>query len=249
MSEATPLEDPVAEAHRVYRAAREADVTVRLMGGIAIREHSDTATEAPFEREYRDVDFVSIHEDRKDVIELMMDLGYENNERLNQMHRFRLEFYDRVNERKADYIIDRFEFCHKWSLRHRIDEDAPTLPIEDLLLSKLQIVEISPRDLRDIIVMLHDHPVDQTPDTDAIDPRYFVDLCRTDWGLYKTTTMNLDRVDDYLDSHALPIDAEPLYAKTDRIRSAIEDGTKTWRWKLRAIIGERRKWYDQPELT
>lgn len=249
MAETEPLEDPIAEGRRVIDRASELDLTVRLIGGTAIREHSETAKKPPFEREYRDVDFVTVREDEDEVVDLMLDLGYEENERLNRMHRYRLEFHDPINDRKADYIIDRFDFSHEWGLRDRVDEDAPTVPIEDLLLSKLQIYEISDRDIRDIIAMLNDHPIESGEDPEAIDPGYVADLCRSDWGLYKTTTINLDRVASYLESNDVPIDEDRLHDRVEALGNEIESAPKTVRWKLRSIVGERKRWYKRPELS
>lgn len=243
-----PLSDPIDESLRVVEAADERGVTVRLIGGTAIYQHAETAREPPFKREYRDVDFVANREAEQAAIDLMLDLGYEANERFNTMRRFRLEFVDPVNERKADYIIDRFDFCHTWSLRDRIDRDHPTIPIEDLLLSKLQIAEISDRDVRDLVAMFADHPVETGSGEERIDPEYIAGLCRNDWGLYKTVTMSLDRIDDYVGENDVPLDEDRILARVDDLRSAIEGRSKTVRWKLRSLVGEHKKWYKQPEL-
>jgi hypothetical protein len=244
-----PLADAVEEGLRVVDAADDLGLTVRTIGGTAIWEHSETMHEEPFERGYRDVDFVATREDKDAVIELMQDLGYEQNKRFNTMHRFQLEFQDPVNDRKADFIVDKFRFCHTWSLRNRLDLDHPTVPIEDLLLSKLQIAEISDRDVRDIVSMLNDHPIDPAEDPDHIDPGYIAGLCQSDWGLYKTTTMNLDRVDSYVSEGDLPIETDTITARTATLRAHIEDEPKTLRWRLRSLIGERKQWYRRPELS
>jgi len=243
-----PLADAVAEAERVVETADERGLTVRLIGGTAINLYAETAREEPFKRGYRDVDFVANREEESAVIDLMTDLGYDENGRFNTMRRFRLEFLDPVNDRKADYIIDKFDFCHQWSLRDRIKKDHPTIPIEDLLLSKLQIVEVSDRDVRDMVAMLADHPVTEDDHTEAIDPSYIADLCSNDWGLYKTVTMSLDRLNEYVANNDLPIDEETIDSRIDAIRAAIEESPKSVRWKLRSIVGERKKWYKQPEL-
>lgn len=248
MTRAEPLADPIDESERVVEAAEGRDLTVRLIGGTAIYQHAETAREQPFKRGYRDVDFVGTREEEGDIVELMTDLGYEANQRFNTMRRFRLEFIDPVNERKADYIIDRFDFCHEWSLRDRVDVDYPTIPIEDLLLSKLQIFEVSDRDVRDVIAMLADHPIEGGDDPEKIDPAYIAGLCSEDWGLCKTVTMSLDRIDEYLSNNELPLDEDLLQARVETLRVAIEDRPKSVRWKLRSIIGERKQWYKRPEL-
>jgi len=248
-TETEPLADAVAEAKRVVEAAEGRGLTIRMIGGTAIWVQSETMHDPPFQRDYRDVDFVATREDKQGIIDLMDDLGYEQNERFNTMHRFQLEFQDPVNDRKADYIVDRFRFCHTWSLRDRIDRDYPTVPIEDLLLSKLQIAEISDRDVRDIVSMVADHPIERAEGSDGIDATYVAGLCSEDWGLYKTTTMNLDRVESYVAGNDLPIDDATLTDRVDALRNGIETEPKTIRWKLRSLVGERKQWYRQPELT
>jgi hypothetical protein len=248
VSEPEPLADPIEEGQRVIETADERGLTVRLIGGTAINRHAETAREEPFKRGYRDVDFVSTREDESAAIEMMTNLGYEANERFNTMRRFRLEFTDPVNERKADYILDRFDFCHEWGLRDRIDRDYPTIPIEDLLLSKLQIFEVSDRDVRDMIAMLADHPIEETDDTETIDPRYIAGLCSEDWGLWKTVTMSLDRIEEYVANNDLSLDESEIDGRIDALRGAIEDDPKSVRWKLRSLIGERKQWYKRPEL-
>lgn len=248
MSESEPLADPIDEGYRVIETADDRGLTVRLIGGTAIYQHAETAREEPFEREYRDVDFVGTREDRNEIVELMTDLGYEANKRFNTMRQYRLEFVDTVNERKADYIIDTFDFCHSWSMRDRVEKDHPTIPIEDLLLSKLQIVEISDRDVRDIVAMLADHPVESGDDTETIDPDYVAELCKNDWGLWRTVTLSLERVAEYVANNDLPIDQHQLTARVEALETAIEEEPKTVRWKLRSIVGERKQWYKRPEL-
>lgn len=247
-TEGRPLADPVDEAQRVVEAADDRGLTVRLIGGTAVRNHSETMGEEPFVRNYRDVDFVGRREEESEIIDMMEELGYASNERFNTMRRYRLEFYDEDNDRKADYCIDKFEFCHEWNLRDRIGEDYPTVPIEDLLLSKLQIHEPSDRDVRDIVAMLNDHPVEERDDRERIDPAYISGLCRGDWGLYKTVTMSLDRVETYVENHDLPLDESVIQLRVDDLRAFIEEEPKTLRWKLRSVIGERKQWYRQPEL-
>jgi hypothetical protein len=248
VSDPEPLADPIEEGQRVVETADERGLTVRLIGGTAINRHAETAREEPFKRGYRDVDFVSTREDESAAVEMMTDLGYEANERFNTMRRFRLEFIDPVNERKADYILDRFEFCHEWNLHNRLDRDHPTIPIEDLLLSKLQIFEASDRDVRDMIAMLADHPIERGEDTETIDPGYIAGLCSEDWGLWRTVTMSLDRIEEYVASNELPLDEREIVDRIDALRGAIEDDPKSVRWKLRSVIGERKQWYKRPEL-
>lgn len=248
MSQNLPLEDPIEEGRRVIDAADENSITVRQIGGTAIYEHAETSHEEPFKRGYRDVDFVGTKAEEDELVEFMVDLGYAANRRFNTMRNYRLEFQDEENERKCDYILDKFDFCHQWSLSERIEEDYPTVPIEDLLMSKLQIVEVSDRDVRDMVAMVNDHPVESGDSTETIDPEYVAGLCEGDWGLYKTTTMSIDRIKEYLANNDLPLDEATIAERLDTLRNEIETRPKTLRWKLRSMIGERKQWYNRPEL-
>jgi len=249
MTGETPLADPVEEGNRVVEAADKRELIVRKIGGTAIYDRSETAREEPFKRPYRDVDFVGYRSEEDALVAFMVDIGYEANKRFNTMRPYRLEFTDPENERKADFILDRFRFSHEWSLKDRLEIHPTTVPIEDLLLSKLQIAEISDRDMRDCIALLNDHEVASGGGESIVDPDYVADLCRTDWGLYKTLTINLGKVREYLQSNDLPVDTAAIDDRLATLESAIEDVPKSLKWKLRSLIGEHKQWYRRPELS
>jgi hypothetical protein len=248
MTQNAPLEDPVAESDRIVEAAADREVTVRKIGGTAIHDRSETAREEPFKRSYRDVDFVGYRSDEAAIESLMADMGYESNERFNTMRPHRLEFVDPDHDRKADFILDQFRFSHAWSLADRLEIHDRTVPIEDLLLSKLQIAEISDRDIRDILSILAEYPVREGAGTEAIDQTYVAELCRTDWGLWKTLSINLETVREYLQEESPPIDVEAVDERVHALETAIEEVPKSLKWKLRSLIGERKRWYRRPEL-
>lgn len=249
MTGETPLADPAEEGNRVVEAANERALTVRKIGGTAIYDRSETARVEPFKRPYRDVDFVGYRSEESALEDFMVELGYEANQRFNTMRPYRLEFVDPENERKADFILDRFRFSHEWSLKGRLEIHETTVPIEDLLLSKLQIAEISDRDMRDIIALLNDHEVAADGGESVVDPDYVADLCRSDWGLSKTLTINLEKVREYLRENDLPVDTAAIDERLSTLETLIEDVPKTLKWKLRSLIGERKRWYRRPELS
>jgi hypothetical protein len=249
MTGETPLADPVEEGNRVVEAADDQELTVRKIGGTAIYDRSETAREEPFKRPYRDVDFVGYRSEESAIEDLMVGMGYEANQRFNTMRPYRLEFMDPENERKADFILDNFRFSHEWSLKSRLEIHPSTVPIEDLLLSKLQIAEISDRDMRDIIALLNDHEVAAAGGESIVDPDYVAGLCRNDWGLSKTLTINLGKVREYLQEPDLPVETAAIDDRLTTLESAIEDVPKTLKWKLRSLIGERKQWYRRPELS
>jgi len=243
---ATSERDPIMEAERLIEEARKRGLTIRLIGGLAIWHHCQTARKEPFKRSYRDIDFAGLKSQFSDINQFMKDMGYVPNERYNIVRINRAMYFDLENNREIDYILDFFEMCHRWDLRQRLGVDYPTIPLEDLLLSKLQIVEASERDVKDTISLLNDHPLG-VGDTERIDPDYIADLCGKDWGLNKTVTMSIHRAKNYLAGVKLPIDVEAIQSKLDELHAKIEEHPKSSRWKLRSLLGEKVGWYLTPE--
>jgi len=241
-----PERDPIEEAKRLLEYAKKRGLAIRLIGGLAIWHHCKTARKEPFKRDYRDIDFVGLKKQFNEINQFMKDMGYVPNERYNIVRIHRAMYFDQENDREVDFLLDFFEMCHRWDLKQRLRVDYPTIPLEDLLLSKLQIVEASERDIKDTIAILADHPLGEG-DTESIDPGYIADLCSKDWGLNKTIIISLNRIRNYLVRAKLPIDVEAIQGKLDELRAKIEQYPKSTKWKLRSLLGEKIKWYETPE--
>ena len=238
--------DPIKEAERLLEGARKRGLNIRLIGGLAIWHHCETARKEPFKRNYRDIDFAGLKSQFGDINQFMQDMGYVPNERYNIVRINRAMYLDLEKNREIDYILDFFEMCHRWDLRQRLKVYYPTVPLEDLLLSKLQIVEASERDIKDMIALLNDHLLG-AGDAERIDPNYIADLCGKDWGLNKTVTMSIHRTKNYLAGGKLPVDVEAVQRKLDDLSAKIEEHPKSARWKLRSLLGEKTGWYLTPE--
>jgi hypothetical protein len=236
-----PLADVLAEARRILD--RAADVPLRLLGGAAVALSAPNGVLLP--RAYNDIDFVTAPGRGPEVVEAFGDLGYAGDQRFNGMngHR-RLLFYDEANARRVDVFVGRFEMCHSIPLTKRLTLRADTIPLADLLLTKLQIFALNEKDQRDVANLLHAHPVQEA----HIDGRYMAKLLASDWGLWRTTTLNLERVRGALGRYGLAAEQEEVVrARVDDLRSHIDAEPKSAKWKLRARIGERVKWYEEPE--
>jgi hypothetical protein len=124
--------------------------------------------------------------------------------------------------------------CHLLELGERLGGDGGlALDATDLLLSKLQVVETNERDLKDASALLLDC---------AIDDVRIAALLASDWGWWRTTTMVLERVERYAANAGLDL-GERIAA----LRARIDAEPKSRRWRLRARVGERKRWYDLPE--
>jgi len=243
-----PHEDPIEESTRIAEAAKKKKVKLKLLGGAGIHAHSPSAHKAPLKRKYGDLDYAISKKDRKAVTELFRDLGYEPNERFNVMNGDRrLYFYDPHNGRQVDVFIDVFRMSHEIDLRGRLDHDHPAVSPSDLLLSKLQIYEVNRKDLVDVAALMLDHTVEAKTHEDAIEAAYIARLAAADWGIYRTLQGNIERLRALLDE--LEIDRELVRARLDELWSAIDTEPKPLRWRMRAQVGDRVRWYELPEET
>jgi hypothetical protein len=242
----TPIADPIAEAERLVCAGAEQEIPMRMIGGVAVALRCASARKPPLHREYADIDIVAPARKGRAIRDLMEQVGYEPDQSFNALHGgHRLYFWDPVNERQVDVFLDKMEMCHAFDFSKRIDIDPQTLSLADLLLLKLQIVETNQKDYLDMLALLTDH--DLTGDDDGINVGYVSQLAADDWGLWRTTTSSAERVDRV----ARELDGfEQTTRVHEQIRTlltALEETPKSRRWKMRAKVGERRRWYAVPE--
>ncbi|MEA2268915.1 MAG: hypothetical protein QOC64_1525 [Solirubrobacteraceae bacterium] len=246
MSERVQLGDPLAEAVRIAEAANRSDVTLRVMGGVAIALRCPSAQHGPLRREYHDTDTVGRRGDRHRIGELFAALGYRADESFNLLNgQARLLFHDAAGERHVDVFLDPLDLCHRLHFAERLDLEERTLSPTDLLLSKLQIVETSRKDLTDIAALLLDHAV--TADDSGINGAHLGRLAADDWGLWRTMTMVLDRASAFAGELGDERVAAVVPRRAGELTDAIEEAPKSRRWKLRARLGERKRWYELPE--
>jgi len=240
-----PLEDVIAESERITDAASRDGVTLKLMGGAAIRRRSPSASRNPLRRKYGDLDFATLGKQRRQVQALFPSLGYQAAERFNVMQGDRrLMFLDRVHNRQVDVFVDLMKMSHVIDLRSRLDGDAPCMTPADLLISKLQIYEANRKDVVDVVALLLDHPISDT-DEDAIHGAYVAKLAAQDWGLHRTLRLNTERV--LLELRDLEVARDVVRQRIDELWRLIDAEPKTGRWRLRARVGERVRWYELPE--
>ena len=236
------------EVQRIVDAARDRGLHLRVIGGIAVKLHCPSAAHRSMARRYGDIDFVGYRSQRTDVSRLMEDLGYEPNRRFNQLQGHRRLLFDNPElGYDADIFLDVFVMCHELNLVGRLEVDEYTIPIEELLLSKLQVIQLNEKDIKDAFAMLYDHEIAETDDRDTIDSRFVAKLCSDDWGWYKTLTMNIDKITDMAGDFLEGKEKEICVERLTRLRSIIEEVPKSMKWKMRARIGEKKRWYDLPE--
>lgn len=241
--------DIVEEAKRLLELARAEGVPLRILGGVAIFLRAPQPLPDALRRSFADVDFVTAKGSSAAVQSLLRGTGYEPQVAFNALHGTeRLLFFDNENERQVDVFVGGFKMSHAVPVADRLELQPDTLPLAELLVTKLQIAELNEKDVRDALALFYAHPVEER-DGDAINSARVAECCSTDWGLWRTLTGNLAACrDDHLARYDLPEDEKArVREEMDALLDRIEREPKSRTWKLRAKIGERKRWYTLPE--
>jgi hypothetical protein len=249
----SPAADLSGEAIRLLSAAEAEGIETRLIGGMAIRLIAGERLDPAFEREIADLDFVVARKGGSGLAELLADSGYQPDAEFNALNGARrMLFWDPAHGRQVDVFVGAFEMCHALPLADRLQQRPQTLPAAELLMTKLQIVELNAKDRGDIFALLLAHEVadsDLGPGgADAINAGLIASLTSQDWGLQRTFELNFERLEEALGGLGIDAgDRELIRDRIARLRAEIEAAPKSRKWKLRDRIGERKQWYETPE--
>ena len=236
----------MAEGERLVGRAAHDGVPLRLLGGVVMRLRAPGELAPAFRRAYADLDFVTTKKGAGVTTSLFRHEGYEAQVAFNALHGGeRLLFFDVEHGRQVDVFVGSFSMCHKIPLDGRIEVDPVSIPLAELLLTKLQVVQLNEKDVRDALALLHDHPVGEA-DGETVNAGRVAELCASDWGLWRTITQNLVACRAFADTYDVPNRAT-LDDRLDALLGRIEDEPKSRSWKMRAKIGDRKRWYDLPE--
>lgn len=237
------------EAVDLVRSADEAGIPLRLVGGLAVRALCQGFP--PRRRDRQDLDFASTSRARATLTTFLGERGCTPDERFNQIHGHKQLFFESPTGRGMDVLIDRLEMCHVVDFRDRIDRMPLTLDVTDLLLTKLQIVELNAKDAADVVYLLSAYPVRPGDEPGTVGLERFGRIVGDDWGWWRTVTRNLERI------RSLAADGRgdlvPAGASVDAVEQLgllereAERVPKSRRWRMRSLIGERMRWYELPE--
>jgi hypothetical protein len=240
--------DVVEEAARLLESAESRGLPLRVLGGVAIQMRAPVELPPALRRSYGDADFLTAKGASGRAQEFFRTEGYEPQVAFNALHgRERLLFFDDANDRQVDVFVGGFEMSHKVPVAERMELEPRTLPLAELLVTKLQIAELNEKDLRDALALFHGHAVNES-DGDSINAARVAKLCSTDWGLWRTLTGNLATCREHLGRYDLPDDERArIAASIEALLERLDSEPKSRGWKLRAKIGERKRWYTTPE--
>ena len=235
------------EAERLSRLAVAEGIPMRLMGGLAIWLRSQSVRRPPFVREYADIDFAASSKARGPLKAFLEREGYVPEKLFNAIHGAqRLNYADPEGRWTMDVLIDELAMSHRLDLRGRLEGSEPTIPLADLLLTKLQIWQINRKDLGDALCLLADNPLGADDDGE-IGLRRIGAVLGSDWGFCHTAERNLGRIAELWESEPVPDARFDVARQVQSLLTAIEAAPKTLGWKTRARVGERVRWYETPE--
>jgi hypothetical protein len=240
-----------SEARRLIDVAGGRGLVLRLLGGLAIQML--TPELPPRTRAGQDLDFGSVSSSRKGLTEMLAEEGYVGDRHFNALYGDKQLYFTHADTGLAlDVMIDRLHMCHTVQFAERATVMPYTLSPTDLLLSKLQIVELNAKDLDDCLRLLVSFPLEDSGAPGAIDLGVIRALVGDDWGWFKTISLNLERIGAALsDGSAVAPGGgrlDPGQA-VQTLAGALQEAPKSRRWKLRDRVGERKRWYELPEET
>lgn len=244
---APPFNDRLVEEGLATVTAAEArGLSVRLIGGVGIRLLLGDKFDPAFERVHADIDAITRRRDAAGLEQLLEERGWVPAREFNALNGARrLLFHDPASEAQVDVFVEEFEMCHSLPIGDRLQEPGPALPATDLLMTKLQIVELNAKDRSDCYALLRGCEVGTG--AGAIDPARVAALTAADWGLHHTLELNLGRLHDSLGTVASAEDRAAISSVIETIRTAMDEAPKGRAWRLRARVGDRRRWYREPE--
>jgi hypothetical protein len=239
----------VAEALRIVDDAEAQGIKLRILGSLAYRIHCPANIElfAKMERALTDIDFAAEKRQTKQIKEFLTVSGYVEDQRMTvSTEGSRYYFEHPETQLGVDVFMNELYFCHRIPFDGRLDLDRPTISTADLLLEKMQIVELNLKDITDTMILLLEHPIGTASDgAEVIDGAYIADLLHDDWGFYYTVTTNLDKVGRFVPENAAidAAQAEVIRARLEDVRGLIEAAPKARRWRIRAKVGSKKQWY------
>jgi hypothetical protein len=241
------------EGKRLVEEARKRGLHLRLLGAIAFQFHCPKFSylSTKLERVLTDIDFAGYSKENRELAEMMRGFGYEDEPAVTALfgHK-RLIWDNKTNGVHIDIFLDSLEMNHDIPFKDRLDLDELTIPLADMLLEKMQIVQLNEKDYIDTIMLIREHAIGENGNTpETVDAGYIAKLLASEWGFYYTVTTNLGKVQNRLTQYGelTTEDRHDITKKTEALLKRIDEEPKSFSWKMRAKVGPRNKWYRDVE--
>jgi hypothetical protein len=241
----------LSEARRILEFLKPSDTSLRLMGACAVRLSTPSFHQLyeSLDRPLSDLDFAAFSKEGRKIEPILNGLGYTQDRRIVAFHEAQRNFYfNEEKHMKLDIFFDRLAMCHTIEFKDRLHLTFPTITPSDILLEKMQIVQIAEKDLKDTVVLFLAHQLSDR-DENEINLKYLSRLLCNDWGFWYTVMCNLDKVKTYCMALTQLADADKdtISKKIEVLKQRLDSEPKSFRWKMRARVGPSVKWYNEVE--
>jgi len=269
-----PTEVFISEAEAIVKEADKKGVTLRVLGGLGVAIHCQdcrdfarklgrVGTGAVVGQEYSDIDLMSYSKHRDKIKGFFGELEYaKRRATLSSAASERQIYYHPKGWFYVDVFFNKLLVAnHPIDFAGRLEQDYPTVSVTYLLLEKIQIWEaFSVKDLKDCMLLLKAHGVEEKGGKESIDASYIAKLLSTDWGFWYTATTNLKKIKRFISeidklSAEAQIDPkslekeerEEITQKIEALLERMEKEPKSFGWKMRSKAGTMKKWYNPVE--
>jgi hypothetical protein len=242
------MENALDESIRIITRAREKGVVLRLIGGLAIRQHCGEP--AFCDREYGDIDVVGLSHQANSIMETIEEFGYHEANLYTMISGGNHLLFEKPDsEDHIDVFLDKLQMEHDIDLRDRLDIEENTISVSDLLISKLIIKNLNEKDYRDIISLVKDLPLGHKDAPKTINIDYIAELCSQNWGLNQDILTAIDACIGFLKTYFFDEPTlQELQKRFVEIRVVIKNHSKSIKWILRSYFGKRFAWRNEVEL-
>ncbi len=264
----------IQEAETIVGEAEKKGIILRIMGGLGVAMHCQefrdfamklgrTGTGVVKGQEYSDIDFMSYRKHRNKIKDFFSDVGYaKRRATLSSAASERQIYYHPKGWFYVDIFYDKLLVAnHPLDFKGRLELDHPTISITDMLLEKIQMWEaFSVKDLKDCMVLLKTHKVEEKGGKESIDASYIAKLLSGDWGFWYTATTNLKKIKKFVSdidklgaeaeidpSRFEKEDREEIARKIESLLERIDREPKSFKWKMRSKAGTKKRWYNPVE--
>jgi len=242
----------IEEAGACVKEAEDKGIVLRIMGGLAIYLHSQEYKqlwenlERLGKKIFTDIDFVSYGKFRGRLLEFFKNRGFTINQRMLYYYGKKRHIYYGEKIPMVEIFFDKLEMNHTVDFKNRLEADYPTIPPAELLLQKIQVVRMNEKDIKDAIILIRAHELGKE-DEEKINQVSIGASLLSDWGFYYTATTNLQKVKNSLSNYnALgEEDIRVVGGRINELLSYLEEEPKSIKWKSRALLGTKRKWYSE----
>jgi hypothetical protein len=261
-------EEFVKECKAIIDKLEERGVIARILGAMAVYIHTERDARV---REihstrfgagvpmFTDLDLMAYKKQAKKLKEVFeRELGFLPDRMVNLLFSDRrLIYYHPEGKFHVDVFFNKLEFCHDVYFgeepgKGRLELSKYAITPTDLILEKLQIHEINPKDLVDQIVLFLTHELAEEEGEGKINAKYIAKVLADDWGFWYDSVENLKKVKAYAsqmvkEGRLKEEEMEKVIKQVDLLLKIIEEEPKSKNWMKRAKEGTSKKWWRDVE--